>query len=114
MHYVKSVNVCGVYPYRIYRARPSEMEAPDDEGNTQLATRKILLRDDLDPKRLEETFHHELRHAYWEASGLGSFFAQLTGLAADRLDQAEETFIRLDTPACLSTFRAAGLLRGRR
>jgi hypothetical protein len=105
--------VCGIYEYRVYRAKASEMPEPTDEGVTHIEDRKILIREDLDKARYGEVLQHELRHAWWDASGLGAYFASVTKLSGKKLEEAEEIFIRMDTPAGLSTMKSFGLLRGR-
>lgn len=107
MRFLKTIDVLG-QKYRIYRKNLAEM--PDDEGECDYDKHHIYLREGCSVDVLQ----HELRHAYWHHSGIGTYFAELTGLRGKKLADAEERFIRLDTPACLLTWRAAGLLRGRR
>ena len=107
MKYLKTVDVCG-QAYRVYRCTLAEM--PDSHGECVYEQHKIKLREGCDA----DTFQHELRHAYWHHSGLGVIFADITGLKGKKLEEAEELFLRVDTPACLATWRSAGLLKGRK
>jgi hypothetical protein len=107
---LKVVDIIG-QNYTIYRARMAEM--PDLCGLCDFTGRRILIREDVRGDAFHDTLQHELRHAYWNAAGLGSYFANITKLKGAKLSEAEETFIRLDTPACLATWKSAGLLRGR-
>jgi len=111
MKYLRTVQI-GPFPYRLYRAKASEME--DKVGECHYDTRKILVLEGLDPKRAEEVLYHELLHAIWEASGVRETFATLSGLRGSKLDKAEEAIVSILSPALLTTLRGAGLLRGRK
>jgi Zn-dependent peptidase ImmA (M78 family) len=116
MRYIKTVLVCGVSPYRIYKANVSEFKHEDGSecnGMTDPDKRKIYIDEALNRTQYNETLQHELRHAWWLESGLANFFAGITKLKGAKLEEAEETFIRIDTPACISTMRSAGLLKGK-
>lgn len=115
MRFVKTVLVCGVCPYRIYKAKPPEFQSEDEslEGLTNYDDRKIFISECLDRIRYDEVLQHELRHAWWHESGMGNLFATLTKLKGDKLIAAEETLIRMDTTAGMATLKSAGLPRGR-
>lgn len=116
MKFLCEVPVCSL-DFRLYFA--TEKEVPSlitNEAYTDLDACRIYLRHSLRkvPTRLADAVVHELSHAIWDASGLGYWFRETIRahfkLTAKEADRFEELFIRLHTPALITTLRGAGLL----
>lgn len=108
-----SPEVCGL-TYKVFLATGLEVsELVQNEGWTDCENCRIYLRASLakTPSRLFDTLVHELTHALFEACGISHLLAVQCPKDAD---DVEELIIRMMTPALITTFRSAGLLKGKR
>lgn len=99
-----SIDVCGQrYAIEIYTVLESQGEC-DYEAAT------IRLRRQA-PDRMADTLIHEVLHAILDAAGIGWTMRGRFKLSKRAYDKFEEDFVRMMTPALLSTLRNAGWLR---
>lgn len=112
----RTIDVCGL-SYRVVFVSPKRMGQlpPKDsavEGYTVIGAGVIYLATSLkkNPSRLRDTLMHEiLGHALWDACGLEHFVhhAKKRGRAYWSF---QEAFIRIHTPALITTLRSLGAL----
>lgn len=117
----RTVSVCGL-TYRLIvvprgsrgpkgwtNGRQGHEALTDIEQGTIHFSYKLL----RNPTRLRDALVHELFHALSEATGLRCWLKKITrGRArAEKTWELEEDVIRILTPALITTFQSAGLLR---
>lgn len=86
------LKICGL-EYRVVFASTEEVpELAGKEGWTVPSTNTIYIRSNLPFSRARDTMLHEVLHAFFEASGVGSF---LNDRVRGDYDKFEETLIRL-------------------
>lgn len=89
---MSNLKICGL-EYRVVFA--SVEEVPDlagKEGFCSLATNTIYIQRGMPASRMRDTLAHEIGHAFFEATGIGSF---LSNRVRGDYDRFEETLIRL-------------------
>lgn len=87
-----TLKICGL-EYRVVYASSDEVpELAGKEGLTVCSTNTIYVRANLPACRARDALVHEVMHAFFEASGIGSF---LSDRVRGDYDKFEETFIRL-------------------
>lgn len=87
-----TLKICGL-EYRVVYATTEEVpELAGREGWTVPSANTIYIRSNLPPSRLRDTLVHEVLHAFFEASGVGSF---ISDRVRGDYDKFEETLIRL-------------------
>ena len=87
-----TLKICGL-EYRVVFATNEEVpELVGREGYTVPSSNTIYIRSNLPASRARDTLLHEVLHAFFEASGVGSF---LSDRVRGDYDKFEETLIRL-------------------
>jgi hypothetical protein len=86
------LKICGL-EYRVVYASAEEVpELVNGEGYTSCSTNTIYIKLNLPASRARDVLLHEVLHAFFEASGIGSF---LNDRVRGDYDKFEETLIRL-------------------
>ncbi len=102
------IPICGL-EYRVVFATPEECpKLRGREGFTSCATNTIYIRKGLPLTRTIDVFLHEWRHAFNEASGVGSY--QEDHFKGESYDKFEETAIRLEIPWIVRLLQDTGLM----
>jgi hypothetical protein len=87
-----TLKICGL-EYRVVYATSDEVpELAGKEGLTVCSTNTIYVRSNLPTCRARDALVHEVMHAFFEASGIGSF---LSDRVRGDYDKFEETLMRL-------------------
>lgn len=101
MREVRKLTICGL-TYRVVYATADEVHHLEDtDGYCSMATNTIYVRSGMPKTRTRDALVHELMHAFFEASGVGSFMKDNFRGDEEAFDKFEETFIRLTVPSLL-------------
>lgn len=112
MKKIGEVEICGMR-YDIKTAAEVNDEDTECYGYLDVDTHSIVIQEGLTPDRFENTLVHEVMHACFDASGLGTALAGVLKRGA-KIDDVEEQIVRGLTSTLIGSLRSIGLLRKKR
>lgn len=112
MKKIGEVEICGMR-YDIRTDTKLNVENAECYGYLDVDTHSIVIQEGLTPDRFENTLVHEIMHACFDASGLGT---ALSGALkrGTKLDDVEEQIVRGLTSTLIGSLRSIGLITKKR